>query len=96
MPMKTVVIGYASGCAPRVAYGIRSLKQALQVMGYDVREEEAHWAWDSYRAEPERKIVVGNRTEPGRCGDSKSATCSYTIRRRRKGRAFISLPARGS
>ncbi|UUZ85115.1 hypothetical protein LJK88_16970 [Paenibacillus sp. P26] len=65
MPMKTVVIGYASGCAPRVAYGIRSLKQALQVAGYDVREEEAHWAWDSYRAEPERKIVVGNRTEPG-------------------------------
>lgn len=61
--MKTVTLGYGRPPAPRVEYGIRLLKEALQQCGYVLHVREEPWTWDSYRVMPGRKIFVGNRRE---------------------------------
>ena len=63
--MKTVILGYETNPAPRVAYGIRKLEEALRRHGYEVRHEKAHWSWDQYRTMERNKIYIGNRSESG-------------------------------
>ncbi|MBD0378626.1 hypothetical protein [Paenibacillus sedimenti] len=61
--MKAITLGYDRNPAPRVEYGIRLLKEALQDCGYTVLEAEAPWTWDNYRSVPGLKIYAGNRLE---------------------------------
>ncbi|MCZ8519542.1 MULTISPECIES: hypothetical protein [Paenibacillus] len=61
--MRAMTIAMEPGAAPRVAYGVHKLREALETCGYTVQVEEESWTWDGYRAVPGPKIYAGNRKE---------------------------------
>lgn len=56
-----IAIGYVENASPRVLFGIRMLREALERIGHIVHEQPGGWAWNRYRESGGRKIYVGSR-----------------------------------
>ncbi|MDF2836177.1 MAG: hypothetical protein K0Q63_1817 [Paenibacillus sp.] len=61
--MNKIRLGIQDQASPRMVYGLKLLKDALEACGCETETADGEWNSLTYRKQPELKIYVGNREE---------------------------------